>query len=93
MGLLEDIKKEILKLDEIVFNSNYRYEPLKDTNLAYRKSDILEILDKYKDIDKYKNAWEDLKQVDMGEEAPSFGELWEDMFKELEQEHNISKEN
>lgn len=72
--MIEDIKNEIEKLQDDEYNYVYRKE-------------VIQILDKYKDIDKYKNAWEEFKEWN------EYGYISVDRkIEDLEEKHNISKE-
>ena len=82
--MIEDIKKEI----EHSFDGVY----LEDK--AFVIITVTEILDKYKDIDKYKNAWEELKKYEYWDALIEKNTLITDRFEifdELEQKYNIKE--
>ncbi len=70
--MIEDIKKEVDELTK--FNGGH--------NRIY-VSDLFQILDKYKDQDKYRKAWEDLKSDFLYED--------EQIIKDLEQKYNLGE--
>lgn len=90
--MIEDIKKEIEK------ELKNMGKTIEDDGLI-SIGHLFEILDKYKDIDKYKNAWEELKDLHLKtkgvlakEEINSTDIIVYSQILELEQKHNISKE-
>lgn len=107
--MIEDIKKEIDKkykeYDKSINEQNRCKWSRENETVEVsksRRSGFLSgllvsksIVEKYKGIDKYKNAWEEFKNIvayDDGESTETYGEMCSDVINELEQKHNISKE-
>ena len=63
--MIEEIKKEIeplLVLDDVLYCKDCGSRNIKKSYKPYKIGEsVMKILDKYKEQDKYKNAWEELK--------------------------------
>ena len=84
--MTEEIKKEI-KNTFYIDEDNMHFE-VAEINI----NTLFKILDKYKDQDKYKNAWEELKNTpayyDEDSGTLTYGEEFS-IIKELEEKHKI----
>ena len=85
--MIDEIKKEIL--DYATHDCEILSLHSKRTIKGISTEEIVKILDKYKDIDKYKNAWEEIKQEPYDWEN---GLTWREYIESLEQKHNIGSE-
>lgn len=87
--MIEDIKKDILK--EVEFFPSEPYSLYGEYYIS--QSDVIQILDKYKDKeDKYKNAWEELKEKYVNTLSPIYVRERKIIIQELEQKHGIGVE-
>ncbi len=90
--MIEEIKKEIeplLVLDDVLYCKDCGSRNIKKSYKPYKIGEsIMKILDKYKEQDKYKNAWNELKE-DCREVEKDNDYILYERLQQLEQKHNI----